>query len=253
MRDLRYAPPDMPRVVAPCGMTSEYPPLPVPPDGKTLRLAHPTPSHHAPGSSRDASTTSADTLVRPDAAGEAPGTPVVAFLDEAPTPAGPVHFATDIHGAVLTLQFIEGSYPRTFLDELVRDGYATTMRDDAKTGTVRRAIEAWTQGEAGALDALPIAWHHGTAWQEQVWRGLRTIPFGDTWTYGQLARALGRPTAVRAVARANATNRVPLIVPCHRVIGTDGTLTGFGGGLHLKARLLNHELRVMGRPQPWKA
>ncbi len=186
-------------------------------------------------------------------AGDATGTPAVAFLDEAPTPAGPVHFATDIHGAVLTLQFIEGSYPRTFLDGLVRDGYATTMRDDAKTGTVRRAIEAWTQGEAGALDALPIAWHHGTAWQEQVWRGLRTIPFGDTWTYGQLARALGRPTAVRAVARANATNRVPLIVPCHRVIGTDGTLTGFGGGLHLKARLLNHELRVMGLPQPWKA
>ncbi|NBT20087.1 MAG: methylated-DNA--[protein]-cysteine S-methyltransferase [Proteobacteria bacterium] len=137
--------------------------------------------------------------------------------------------------------------------ELVRDGYATTMRDDAKTGTVRRAIEAWTQGEAGALDALPIAWHHGTAWQEQVWRGLRTIPFGETWTYGQLARALGRPTAVRAVARANATNRVPLIVPCHRVIGTDGTLTGFGGGLHLKARLLNHERRVMGLPEHWKA
>jgi len=232
-------------------MTTEYPPHS--PDGKTLRLAHHTPSHQAPGSPQHALPDPPASSVRMGGAGDATGTPAVAFLDEAPTPAGPVHFATDIHGAVLTLQFIEGSYPRTFLDELVRDGYATTMRDDAKTGTVRRAIEAWTQGEAGALDALPIAWHHGTAWQEQVWRGLRTIPFGETWTYGQLARALGRPTAVRAVARANATNRVPLIVPCHRVIGTDGTLTGFGGGLHLKARLLNHERRVMGLPEHWKA
>ncbi|MCX5989509.1 MAG: methylated-DNA--[protein]-cysteine S-methyltransferase [Chloroflexi bacterium] len=190
----------------------------------TDHLPHHTPSHHAPGTPHDASPNSPAELHQPGEAGDASVTPAVAFLDEAPTPAGPVHFATDIHGAVLALQFIEGSYPRTFLDELVRDGYATTMRDDAKTGTVRRAIEAWTQGE-----------------------------FGETWTYGQLARALGRPTAVRAVARANATNRVPLIVPCHRVIGTDGTLTGFGGGLHLKARLLNHELRVMGLPQPWKA
>lgn len=240
MRDWRCAPPGIPWVVAPWGMTTDH-------------LPHHTPSHHAPGTPHDALPNSPAELHQPGEAGDASGTPAVAFLDEAPTPAGPVHFATDIHGAVLALQFIEGSYPRTFLDELVRDGYATTMRDDAKTGTVRRAIEAWTQGEAGALDALPIAWHHGTAWQEQVWRGLRTIPFGDTWTYGQLARALGRPTAVRAVARANATNRVPLIVPCHRVIGTDGTLTGFGGGLHLKARLLNHELRVMGLPQPWTA
>lgn len=219
----------------------------------TEHLPHHTPSHRSPALPQDALPNPPAALLRPGEGGDASGTPAVAFLDEAPTPAGPVHFATDIHGAVLALQFIEGSYPRTLLDELVRDGYATTMREDAKTGTVRRAIEAWTQGEAGALDALPIAWHHGTAWQEQVWRGLRTIPFGETWTYGQLARTLGRPTAVRAVARANATNRVPLIVPCHRVIGTDGTLTGFGGGLHLKARLLNHELRVVGLPQPWKA
>ena len=211
------------------------------------------PLHRSPASPRDALPNPPDALRLCGEAGDASGTPAVAFLGEVPTPAGPVQFATDVHGAVLALQFVEGSYPRTLLDELVRDGYATTVRDDAKTGTVRRAIEAWTQGEAGALDALPIAWYHGTAWQGQVWRVLRTIPYGETWTYGQLARALGRPTAVRAVARANATNRVPLIVPCHRVIGTDGTLTGFGGGLHLKARLLNHELRVMGLPQKWEA
>ncbi len=235
-----YAPPGNRLAVAPWGMTTDH-------------LPHRMPSHQAPGSPQDALPNSPAELLRTGEGGDASGTPAVAFVDEAPTPAGPVHFATDIHGAVLALQFIEGSYPRTLLDELVRDGYATTMRDDAKTGTVRRAIEAWTQGEVGVLDALPIAWHHGTVWQEQVWRGLRIIPFGVTWSYGQLARALGRPTAVRAVARANATNRVPLIVPCHRVIGTDGTLTGFGGGLHLKARLLNHELRVMGLPQPWKA
>ena len=81
----------------------------------------------------------------------------------------------------------------------------------------------------------------GTPFQKRVWKELRRIPFGETISYRQLAERLGRPTATRAVGRANATNPISLIVPCHRVIGADGSLTGFGGGIEVKRSLLQHE------------
>lgn len=83
----------------------------------------------------------------------------------------------------------------------------------------------------------------GTAFQKSVWSALQQIPFGETRTYGQLARELGNPAASRAVGRANATNPICVIVPCHRVIGSDGSLTGFAFGAALKQRLLEHETR----------
>ena len=83
----------------------------------------------------------------------------------------------------------------------------------------------------------------GTPFQEQVWRALRTIPPGETRSYAQVAASIGRPTAVRAVARANGDNRIAILVPCHRVIGVDGSLTGYGGGLWRKRRLLELELQ----------
>ena len=81
----------------------------------------------------------------------------------------------------------------------------------------------------------------GTRFQEQVWEQLRQIPFGSTWSYGDIARRLSNPGAVRAVGLANGSNPVSIIVPCHRVIGSDGSLTGFGGGLDIKQKLLVHE------------
>jgi methylated-DNA-[protein]-cysteine S-methyltransferase len=81
----------------------------------------------------------------------------------------------------------------------------------------------------------------GTAFQRQVWNALLTIPFGETRSYGQIARQIGSPTAVRAVGAANGRNPVSIIAPCHRVIGSTGKLTGFAGGLHVKARLLAME------------
>jgi methylated-DNA-[protein]-cysteine S-methyltransferase len=81
----------------------------------------------------------------------------------------------------------------------------------------------------------------GTEFQRAVWRALLDIPFGETRSYADVARALGRPSAVRAVGAANGRNPLPIIVPCHRVIGTDGSLTGFGGGLPAKRWLLGHE------------
>ncbi|MEP0847227.1 MAG: methylated-DNA--[protein]-cysteine S-methyltransferase [Phycisphaerae bacterium] len=87
---------------------------------------------------------------------------------------------------------------------------------------------------------LPIL-IRGTPFQEQVWAALRSIPFGQTRSYAEIARQVGRPTAVRAVARANGENRLAILIPCHRVIGSDGTLTGYGGGLWRKKWLLTHE------------
>jgi methylated-DNA-[protein]-cysteine S-methyltransferase len=81
----------------------------------------------------------------------------------------------------------------------------------------------------------------GTSFQQLVWRALTTIPFGETWTYGELARSIGRPSASRAVGAANSKNPLGIIVPCHRVIGASGELTGYAGGMPAKKWLLDHE------------
>lgn len=86
----------------------------------------------------------------------------------------------------------------------------------------------------------------GTTFQEQIWEQLAKIPFGTTWSYGDIARKLENPGAVRAVGLANGSNPISIIVPCHRVIGADGSLTGFGGGLDIKRQLLAHEGLLLG-------
>ncbi|MBX3483758.1 methylated-DNA--[protein]-cysteine S-methyltransferase [Phenylobacterium sp.] len=107
-------------------------------------------------------------------------------------------------------------------------------------GPLRPVFARYFAGEAGAFAA--VAWEGaGTAFQKTVWETLCTIPAGETLSYAQLAERIGRPTAVRAVGLANGSNPVALIVPCHRVIGSDGSLTGYGGGLHRKRWLLEHE------------
>jgi len=104
----------------------------------------------------------------------------------------------------------------------------------------RRALEAYFAGDLSALDALQVQ-TGGTAFQRQVWSELRKIPVGHTINYGQLAERIGRPTAVRAVGHANGANPIGIIVPCHRVIGTNASLTGYAGGVHRKHWLLTHE------------
>ena len=107
-------------------------------------------------------------------------------------------------------------------------------------GPLRAAFGAYFAGDLDSLGA--IRWiGEGTAFQQRVWRALCEIPAGETWSYAQLAARIGRPTAVRAVGLANGSNPVALVVPCHRVIGSNGTLTGYGGGLHRKRWLLEHE------------
>ncbi len=110
---------------------------------------------------------------------------------------------------------------------------------DALLDESRRQLVAYFAGRLHAFD-LPLA-PNGTDFQRRVWSVLRGIPFGETVSYAELARRVSNAAAVRAVGAANGRNPIPIIVPCHRVIGSDGSLTGFGGGLHRKQWLLRHE------------
>lgn len=110
-------------------------------------------------------------------------------------------------------------------------------------GPFRRRLDAYFAGDLAAIDDLPVS-TGGTAFQNQVWGALRQIPTGQTVSYGTLAARIGRPTATRAVGLANGANPVGIVVPCHRVIGANGTLTGYGGGLPRKQWLLAHERRA---------
>ena len=133
---------------------------------------------------------------------------------------------TDYEPAMLT--WIARHYPKARLVE----GTAPTA--------VRGPFEAYFRGETRALETVP--WRaSGTAFQLKVWETLCTIPAGETLSYAGLAERIGRPSAVRAVGLANGANPVAVVVPCHRVIGTNGSLTGYGGGLPRKRWLLGHE------------
>jgi methylated-DNA-[protein]-cysteine S-methyltransferase len=109
-------------------------------------------------------------------------------------------------------------------------------RDDDALKTARAQLKAYFEGELQDFD-LPLA-AEGTQFQRRVWQALRDIPYGVTISYGELARRIGQPQASRAVGLANGRNPIAIVVPCHRVIGADGTLTGYGGGLERKRWLL---------------
>ncbi len=118
-------------------------------------------------------------------------------------------------------------------------------RNDSAFRDVRNALGQYFGGRSKTFD-LPLELR-GTEFQKGVWRALLRIPFGETTTYGDLARRLGKPDAVRAVGAANGANPIPIVIPCHRVIGSNGSLVGFGGGLPVKRWLLDHEAAVAGR------
>jgi methylated-DNA-[protein]-cysteine S-methyltransferase len=110
----------------------------------------------------------------------------------------------------------------------------------AAPAEIREPLDAYFAGDVAAIDSIPVE-AGGTPFQLEVWSALRRIPAGTTTTYGRLAARIGRPNACRAVGLANGSNPVAIVVPCHRVIGADGTLTGYGGGLARKRWLLDHE------------
>lgn len=113
------------------------------------------------------------------------------------------------------------------------------QRDDTAFADIFGQLNSYFAGERHEFD-LPLA-PQGTPFQLTVWHALQQIPYGQTTTYGELARTIGNPQAVRAVGAANGRNPIPIIIPCHRVIGSDGSLTGYGGGLHIKEALLSLE------------
>lgn len=169
---------------------------------------------------------------------------MTAYLDTVDTPAGPARIAVNADGALIRLSFLDGHYAMTVDEELSLRGYEL-VEDTERTAHVREQLAEYAAGTRQTFD-LPLALE-GSEWQQAVWTALLDIPFGETRSYGDIAGAVGRPNAPRAVGRANGTNTIPLVIPCHRVVGADGTLTGFGGGLHLKTALLDHEARVLGR------
>lgn len=118
------------------------------------------------------------------------------------------------------------------------------VRDDSRFREAAEQLEQFFRGDRQEFDLLldPA----GTPFQQQVWQALRQIPYGETRSYAQIATVLGSPTATRAVGAANGRNPIGIVVPCHRVIGADGSLTGYAGGMANKRWLLDHERRVSG-------
>lgn len=147
------------------------------------------------------------------------------------TPVGPLAAALDGAGRLTHLG----------LSQRERDWIAANggERDDRAVAPIARQLAEYFSGKRRRFE-LPLA-ANGTPFQKQVWAALLKIPFGKTTTYAALAEKVGRPGAFRAVGRANATNPIAVIVPCHRVIGTDGTLTGYAGGIPIKQKLLELE------------
>jgi len=164
--------------------------------------------------------------------------PLDLTLDRLETPIGEALLVTDAEGAVRAFDFADYE---ARMRRLLRLHYgAVTLTEGRAPQTVRDVIARYFSGDLHALDALEVR-TGGTAFQRGVWAALRAIPAGETRSYGGLAAAIGSPRAVRAVGLANGSNPVGVIVPCHRVIGADGTLTGYAGGLERKRWLLAHE------------
>jgi len=141
-------------------------------------------------------------------------------------------------GTLTALVFAEGWPDRRA--RLVKRFGDVDLRGAADPAGVSGRLAAYFAGDLGALDAIAVD-SGGTPFQRRVWGALRTIPPGETVSYQTLARRIGAPTAVRAVGAANGDNPVGIVVPCHRVIGADGSLTGYAGGIERKRWLLTHE------------
>lgn len=169
-----------------------------------------------------------------------PAKPHSFVLDRMATPIGNMLLVVDAQARLRALDW-EGYEER--MHRLLRLHYGRNgvrLTPGPVPGSIREPLEAYFAGVLDSIDSIPVA-TGGTPFQREVWAALRRIPAGDTATYGEQARRIGRPAAVRAVGLANGANPVGLVVPCHRVIGANAALTGYGGGLARKRWLLEHE------------
>ena len=162
------------------------------------------------------------------------------FIDRTATPLGELMVVADAEDRLRMLDWTEHEDRALRLLRQQYRGAAVALEQRRNPGGLTAAMRAYFAGELAAIDDLPVE-TGGTAFQRSVWAALRGIPCGHAISYAELARRIGRPTAVRAVGHANGSNPISIVVPCHRVIGADGTLTGYGGGLPRKRWLLAHE------------
>ncbi len=157
-----------------------------------------------------------------------------AFFATLESPIGPLLLASD-HVGLREIRFPTGKRPANAEKEW--------REDPAQFKDVTRQLRAYFAGELEEFD-LPLA-PEGTQFQQTVWNELCNIPYGETISYGELAKRIGNPKASRAVGLANGSNPIPIVIPCHRVIGSNGKLTGYGGGLPIKEKLLALERRQL--------
>jgi methylated-DNA-[protein]-cysteine S-methyltransferase len=162
------------------------------------------------------------------------------LIDRADTPIGEMLIVADHEG---NLRAVDWADHETRMRRILRlhygeDGFR--LEPARNPNGLTDAILSYFEGELTAIDSLPVR-TSGTVFQRAVWHALRNIPCGTTVSYAKLAEQIGRPAAVRAVGLANGSNPVGVVVPCHRVIGANGSLTGYGGGIERKSWLLEHE------------
>ncbi len=163
------------------------------------------------------------------------------WMDRVPSPLGAITLVWDGDEVLRALDFEDHD---ARLHRLLRRHYGTRPVERGRAPEkLRRALAAFFAGELESIATLRVD-TNGTAFQRRVWAALRRIPAGCTSSYGELATSIGAPSACRAVGLANGANPIAIVVPCHRVIGADGTLTGYGGGLARKRWLLDHERRA---------
>ena len=168
------------------------------------------------------------------------------ILERTPTPLGEAVLVSDPEGA---LRLFYWEDPAHRWKAALKQRYGDVVLSEKKNAFGHaKVLKAYFGGDIAAVDALKVVFA-GTPFQLKVWNALRRIAGGTTTSYGALAKKIGKPNAVRAVGLANGQNPVGLIVPCHRVIGSNGSLTGYGGGLERKRWLLEHEARYAGAKQ----
>lgn len=161
-------------------------------------------------------------------------------IDAVATPVGRMMIAADRKGYLRVALFAD---EQEIVRRQLRHDYGEggfSLEPEHNPHGLSDAIRRYFAGDLSAIDALPVA-TGGTPFQREVWQALRKIPCGTTTSYRKLAESIGRPSAVRAVGLANGANPIAVVVPCHRVIGANGSLTGYGGGIERKRWLLDHE------------
>jgi len=169
--------------------------------------------------------------------------PLHFLIDKTDTPIGELVLIADREGHLRAVDWTEHEGRMRNLLRLHYGDNGFQLESARNPGGLTDTLRTYFSGQLDAIDGLSVR-TEGTPFQREVWTALRDIPCGATVSYSQLAKRIGRPAAVRAVGLANGANPVGIVVPCHRVVGANGSLTGYGGGIERKRWLLDHESRV---------